>query len=104
MFDEATLAIAARISERNAASSKFAPHPARAPTPTPTAKTVTVSKTTPAPATSAPNVPTPDQLRAEFERSGQLRAEFPSFECFAAYRRAEARGLIKVLNPRVKRA
>ena len=56
---------------------------------------------TPQPAektTPARSIPTNEALIAEFERSPALQSEFMSFECFSAYRRAEARGAIKLLR------
>lgn len=37
-------------------------------------------------------------LRAEFDRDPKIRDEFMCFEDFAAYRRAEAKGLFRILR------
>ena len=61
----------------------------------------TATTNTPQPAektTPAPNVPTQDQLRAEYERSAELRHEFMTFDAYAAFKRAEARGAFRLLR------
>lgn len=86
MIDQNTMAAAARLASAEANyGRKIAPHPARAPAP--------IAKTTP-----APNVPTTEQLRAEYERDPALQHEFMNFTDFSAYRRAEARGAFRLLR------
>ena len=36
--------------------------------------------------------------RAEWERSAAIRAEFTCLEAYVAFRRAEARGLVKIIS------
>ena len=63
------------------------------------------AKVTPAPASGdAPAAPaasaavTPDAMRAEWEKSAQLQAEFPSAEIYVAHRKAELGGNVRILE------
>lgn len=62
-----------------------------------------INRPTTAPAVEDPPLPgdsygAVQAARAEWERSPAIRAEFESFERFLAFRKADAKGLIKILR------
>lgn len=94
MISEDVLAAAARLASAEANYARIMPQRRDR-------VIATATTNTPQPAekaTPAPNVPTSEQLRAEFERSPALQREFMSLETFAAFKRAEARGAFRLLR------
>ncbi|WP_292529507.1 hypothetical protein [Methylocystis sp.] len=57
-----------------------------------------VAAPTPAHAVTASHELTNETLRAEFDRDPKIRGEFLCFEDFAAFKRAETKGLFKMLG------
>lgn len=82
-FDATTLEAARRLAEVEASYGR---------------KDAPIAKTPDQPTTSAGAVPTQTALEAEYQCDPKLQHEFGDMSAYCAYRRAEAKGAIKLLR------